>query len=245
MRKMLALTLVWAGVFAPAPGLRADDRTDALAIVDAAIKAHGGADALAKAQNFTRTGLGTYSGFGDKDLPFTDEMIVSLPDRSRLVIDLDKKVKIVSVLNGDKAWESQGGPPEAVTAQRVREMSEEVYVMWLTTLTPLKKDGVVLKPLPEKKVDTKPAVGVAVAAKGRPDVKMYFDKESHLLVKVERDALLAGQKLDKEYLYGDYKDVDGARLPGKLAEVVNGKKFIELKAAYKLGKPDDSAFNKP
>src|SRR5258707_7142976 len=98
MRKILGLTLVFAGLLAPAPHMRADDRADALAVVDAAIKAHGGADALAKAQNFTRTGTGSMTAFDDKGVPFTDELVASLPGRTRLAIDLDKKAKIVAVL---------------------------------------------------------------------------------------------------------------------------------------------------
>jgi hypothetical protein len=246
MRKILSLTLVVAGLLALTPHLRADDRADALAVIEDAIKAHGGADALAKAQSFTRTGVGTVSGFGDKEMPMTDELTVSLPDRSRVAIEIDKKVKLVAVLNGDKGWESNGGPGTAATAARVQEMAEEMYVLWLTTLTPLKKNDYLLKVLPEKKVGDKPAVGVGAAAKGRPDVKLYFDKESHLLVKVEREAIQGGQKLDKEYLFGDYKDVDGVQLPRRLTEIINGKKLVEIKTAvYKLHKPDDAAFAKP
>jgi hypothetical protein len=99
--------------------------------------------------------------------------------------------------------------------------------------------------VPEIKVDNKLALGVSVTAKNRPDVKLYFDKESHLLVKIEREAVQGGQKLNKEYLFGEHKEVEGVKLPTKLVEIVNGKKLAELKAEYKLKKPDDAVFNKP
>jgi hypothetical protein len=245
MRILLGLTLAFAGLIASAPLVQADDRADALAIVDDAIKAHGGADALAKAQNFTRKGTGSVLMFGPPGLPFTDELTVSLPDRSRLAIDIDKKARTLVVLNGDKGWESNGGPASDVGAVRLKELTEEAYVIWLTTLTPLKKDDVTLKPLLPTKIDDKPVVGVSVSAKGRPDVRMYFNKDSHLLVKIAREALQGGVKVDKDYLFGDYKDVDGAKLPGKLTEVINGKKFSEVTASYKLHKPDDATFGKP
>jgi hypothetical protein len=245
MRILLAPALVFAGLLIPPTLLRADDRADALAIVDDAIKAHGGADVLAKAQGFTRKGTGSLLPFGPPGLPFTDELTVSLPDRSRHAVEIDKKSRIVLVLNGDKGWRSEGGPADELGGVRLKEVADEVYVLWLTTLTPLKKDDVTLKPLPPTKVDDKPAVGVSVSAKGRPDVKVYFNKDSHLLVKIEREALQGGQKVDKEYLYGDYKDVDGVKLPGKLTENVNGKKLTDITASYKLHKPDDATFGKP
>jgi hypothetical protein len=245
MRMMLGVLLVSAGLLAPATRLRADDRADALAVVDEAIKAHGGPDALAKAQSYTRTGSGTVSLF-DKEIAITSEQTVSLPNRQRFAIEIDKKTRIVAVLNGDKGWESVGGPATEMAAARVKELAEEAYVLWLTTLTPLKKGDITLKPLPEKKVNTKPAVGLGVAGKGRPDVRLYFDKESHLLVKAEREAVEGGVKVDKEYFFGDYKEVDGVKLPTKLTEAVNGKKFSEITlVVYKLHKPDDAAFGKP
>jgi hypothetical protein len=245
MRILLGLTLVFAGLIASAPLVQADDRADALAIVDDAIKAHGGADALAKAQGYTRKGTGNVKPF-DKEMPLTEELTVSLPDRMRLSSEIDKTARIVIVLNGDKAWQSAGGPASEIGALRLKEVTDEASVLWLAMLTPLKKDSFTLKPLLEKKVNDKPAVGISVSAKGRPDVRMYFDKNSHLLVKIEREAQQGGVKVDKEYLYDDYKDVDGAKLPGKLTELINGKKFSEVTAAsYKLHKPDDATFGKP
>jgi hypothetical protein len=53
-------------------------------------------------------------------------------------------------------------------------------------------------------------------------------------------------KVDKEYLYADYKDVDGVKLPGKQTDYLNGKKFSEITVtSYKLYKPDDATFGKP
>jgi hypothetical protein len=224
--------------------LRADDRADANAVLDEAIKAHGGADALTKAQNYTRTGKGTAG-----EAKVTSEQSVSLPDRSRLAVDLEiggNKIHVVAVLNGDKGWESSGGPATEMTATRVREMNEEGYVLWAATLVPLKKDSVNVKVLPESKVDGKAVIGLAASSKGRPDLRLYIDKDSHLLVKIERETVVGGARVDKEYLFGDYKDVDGVKLPGKMTELINGRKMTEISSQqYKLQKPDDSAFGKP
>ena len=78
-------------------------------------------------------------------------------------------------------------------------------------------------------------------------MKLYFDKGTHLLVKVERVSEEAGVKLDKEYLLSDPKEFDGVKLPTRLVETLGGKKASESTfTSYKFpSKPDDAAFAKP
>src|SRR5262249_16879214 len=84
MRTILAVSAILALIVAP---LRGDDQSDALAIIEKAIKAHGGADALTKAQLAIRTGTGTMSLFG-KDVVFKDEVVWKLPEHVRLTLDV-------------------------------------------------------------------------------------------------------------------------------------------------------------
>jgi hypothetical protein len=126
-------------------------------------------------------------------------------------------------------------------------LQEEVYVEWLTTLVPLKKDTFTLGPLEDRMVDDKPAAGVKVESKGHGEVKMYFDKASGLLVKLERQSTEAGFPVKKEYLFSAHKEFDGVKLPSKRTELLNGKKFVDLTSlSYKFpGKPDDTVFGRP
>src|SRR5262249_31340150 len=56
----------------------------------------------------------------------------------------------------------------------------------VTTLVPLLEDpGFTLTALGEAKVEGRAALGVKVAFKGRPDLSLYFDQESGLLVKYD------------------------------------------------------------
>src|SRR5581483_810489 len=82
MRTIAALTLAALVVSA---SVRADDRTMAQAVIDQAIKAHGGADALARSANSTRSGKGVLTVEG-KDLPITTEVVLSLPDKERVAV---------------------------------------------------------------------------------------------------------------------------------------------------------------
>jgi hypothetical protein len=238
----------WTGVFLLGAATRvlAGDREDALALIDQAIKAHGGDEALVKAQNASRSGVGVLYQ-GGKETPFTDEVTWSLPDQLRVAIDVDKRLKLVFVVNGEKGWQGGGGPTADMGELRLKELHEEMYVQWLTALTPLKKDGFELTPLAEVKVGDRPAVGVKAVRTGHADVKLWFDKESHLLVRMQRRAEEAGIKIDKELQFSDYKEFDGVKLPTKQVETIEGKKFSELtSASYKLLKKiDEGTFAKP
>ena len=98
MRKILAAALAFGCVFGAA---HAGERDDALAIIDQAIQAQGGADALAKARTAVRSGEGALYVGGDKQ-SFTDEMALDLPDRWRDSIEIEKKLRVNIAISGDK-----------------------------------------------------------------------------------------------------------------------------------------------
>ncbi len=245
MRTTLAALLAWGCVFG-ATAARAGDRDDALAVIDQAIQAQGGASTLAKLPTAVRRGEGVLYQ-GDEKQPFTDEMTLDLPDRWRIALEINKQVRFSIAVTGDKGWEALGGKVEDVGPERLKELREAMYVLWLETLLPLRKDGFDLAPLPEAKVDGQPAVGVQASSKDHPDVKLYFDKTTHLPVKVEWSAREAGLPHAKEVLLGDYKEFDGVKMPTHLIEMTDGKKVSELtSASYKFpSKADDAAFTKP
>jgi len=228
----------------------ADDRDKALAVIDRAVQAHGGESALTKAQLMTRSATGEMTLF-DKAVPFKDEMAAQLPDRLRSFVDVgegEQKVLVLLVINGDKGWQSAGGAVMELTKERLGELREEAYIMWLSTLAPLKKDtSFNLMSAPDVKINGQPAAGVKVSQKGHTDATLYFDKETGLLVKIARRAQEAGLMVDKEYLFSGHKEFEGAKLPTKQVEMINGKKFTEVTSfTYKiLRRVDESMFTKP
>jgi hypothetical protein len=238
----LALVLV--------PVARAADRDAALAVINKAIKAHGGEDALAKTRLATRTSQGRMTIAKD-ELPFTDSITVGLPDRFKHSLDGgkgDNKFKLALVLNGNTGWQSTGGMVTELSHVRLAELREEAYRLWIMTLVPLKKEtGFSLETLPDIKVNGDAAAGIKVSMRGHGDTKMYFSKKTGLLVKVERKISQRGLKVDKEYLLSDYKEFDGVKLPTKLVEMTNNRKSMEVSVkSYKFPKQiDDSEFGKP
>ena len=118
----LVLTLATTG---PA---RAGEREDALAVIEQAVKAHGGEDALTRAQTAVRTSTGAIASPTGKDLPFKDEMSWKLPDRFRLSLEVGaEKTRLVTVVTSDKGWQMTGGQVAELSAERLGELREESF----------------------------------------------------------------------------------------------------------------------
>jgi hypothetical protein len=197
-----------------------------------------------------RRATGTMSFFG-QEIPFSDELTLQLPDKSRLVVEggpEGQKTKFTIVSRGDRAWQSTGGTVMDVTKDRLQEIQEELYVLWVSTLVPLKTEkGFSFIALADGKVGDRDTTSVLVSRQGRVDLKLSFDKPTGLLLKIERKAKQAGITIDKEYLYSGYRLVDGVELPSKYTERASGKKVVDVTSiTYQfLSRADSSMFEKP
>jgi hypothetical protein len=250
MRSVLTLLLANSCLLASCTAVGAGDALTAKAVIDAAIKAHGGPELLARTALMRRQAKGTMS-FSGQEVPFTDELVLQLPQRWRWTLEVGnagQKARLLFVVNGDKGWQAGGGNVIELGKEKVEELREESYVLWLSTLLPLIQDnGFSLAALPDAEVDGRAAACVLVARRGRPDLKLYFDKQSGLLVKIGRRAKMAGLTVDKEYLYSGHRSFEGVRLPTKYAESANGKKFVEVAdISYQfLHSVDERTFARP
>lgn len=239
------MAIVAAACLAAPAASRAGDRDKALAVIEKAIKAHGGADALNKAQMRSRTGQGVVSLGGE--IRLTTDETVRLPDCCRVVLNPQSN-RVILVLNGDKGWTQAGGATQEMPKSALKEKQEELYVWWLMNLTPLLKDEFQLKPLADAKVNGRDASIVRVSRKNYPDVRLFFDKDSGLLVKMARRGTESGVPVAKEYLYSDHKEFDGVEMPTKEVIILNGTaKLSEVKFDnYKvLSRVEDKLFEKP
>jgi hypothetical protein len=229
---------------------RPDDARQAQAVVDRAIRAHGGLERLAKTQLMIRKATGVMSLFG-QDVPFSDELILQLPQRWRLTLEAGpagQKAQFLLIVNDKQAWQSDGSAVAEVAKERLGELREEAYLLWLTTLVPLKKEsGFTLATSAGAKVHDQEASVIKVARQGHAEIKLYFDKQTGLLIKAEHQTRDAGLEVTKEYVYSGHKEVEGVQLPTKSVELTNGKKLTELSTiTYKFpAKVEESIFAKP
>jgi outer membrane lipoprotein-sorting protein len=245
----LAVALVAAGTAA------ADDK--AVSVVKKAIDAHGGADNLNKYKAGKFKMAGELSVLG-MDLEFTGSLAYSLPDRYRLQMNLEimgQKMEIEQVVKGETAKSmitvagmkipAPGGDAEKEelkTAAAIQEAEQ------LTPLLDAKKFEI--KAADDADVNGKKAAVIVVQPKAvKKEIKLYFDKESGLLVKTAHKGMGPGEdgqpkEVDEESYGADYKKVKGVQVPTKLTVNHDGKKFMVVKISdYELvDKIDDKEF---
>jgi hypothetical protein len=229
-----------------------EEAAKARTIINKAIQAQGGEANLAK-QKIVRQ-KGTYRRFtdGKQGTPlFSWEQITQLPDRSKSVQkgEIDgQKVSMTIVLKGDQAWMNVNGQVEDLDKQMIASMKEDLYAGEVSLLLPLKQKEYQLSVLAEEKVNGHSAAGVKVVSKGRPDVSLYFDKESGLLVKCVRQVPDGtGGQVTQEEFFSEYKETDKVKLPRKLMTFADGKKIAEgtIDEVQFLQKIEEKEFDKP
>ena len=131
----------------------------------------------------------------------------------------------------------------------VAEIKESRYVDRIAKLGFLKDAGLELSTLPDTKIADKPAAGVLVKSPGHKDVKLYFDKVSSLLTKIEHAAidLLSGREVLEELVLSDYQDHDGLKYAMHSTMYRDGKKIMDGKVTLVefVDKLDEKVFARP
>jgi hypothetical protein len=241
----IALTLFFSNHAA------ADGQADARAILDKAIEAHGGEAALSKVVALRGKFKGSaYQGV--EKSPLNCEWTFQDVDKMRSVMFDDKgNPDMIEVVNGKEGWIKEGDKEtETMSEAQVKSRLEIPYVNWITCLWPLKGKEFQLSPLPEKTVADRKAIGILVHHEKHDDVKLYFDRETHLLVSYERrfDNVDAGTVVDEHTIYSDYRTVKGTKQPFKMETYWGGVMSSEgtFKSCELSDKPlDEKLFAKP
>ena len=231
--------------------LRADDADNAKAIIEKAIKAAGSEEKFTKLKAATMKFKGIIHQ-PDMNISFTGEIVSQGADQTRVVIQADvngQAFTITEVLNRDKGWKKEQDAAKEMSADELKEAQNGANENWVASLVPLKDKAYTLAALGEIKVDDRPALGVRVSSKGRRDVNLYFDQESHLLVKSEMRVKdeTTEMEVNQETFYGDYKEVAGIKEAMKFVIKRDGKPFLnaEVEEIRREQKVEDSLFAKP
>jgi hypothetical protein len=217
---------------------RGDDAADARALVDKAIKAHGGAANVAKFKGAAVTFSGTFHGMGMK-VPMTGTISTYGVDRLKADVEVEaggQKFRVINVLAGDKGW-AKLGPTDTkdMSKDELAQGREEQHAGWVASLTPLVggAKGYTLATAGEMLVNEKAALGVKVSAKGRRDVTLYFDKTTGLLVRHDQTVNDegSGREVTQETYPSDYKDVQGTKQSQKFIVKRDSKLYLEGEAS--------------
>jgi hypothetical protein len=252
MRSAVSAIFVACLAFSVGSEVRADDTSNAKALIEKAIKATGSLDKLVSTKGIVVKSKGKVN-FQGTDLEITADVYVQPPDKQRTQSAADvngMKFERIQILNGNKGWVTQQGNTEEMKEAEVEAVKEDLYVARLVTLVPLVKDSAFqLTALGEMKDGDHTLEGVKVSHKGHPDVSMYFDKATGLLARLQRKAkdVQSGSDVDQENSYSDFKEFDGVKRPTKLVVKRDGQPYLDLQITdYKVqDKLEDSLFEKP
>jgi hypothetical protein len=206
-----------------------DAQKEALAILDKAIKAQGGAEML------TKYPAGTFKTKGKLEildgLDITQEVVYQMPGKFREEMSFQANgmpFKSIVVFNGTKGALQVNGQ-EMKLDKLDDALREASYMFDAFRLVPLRDKAYELTAVGETQVNGKPAIGIRASHKGRPDLTIYFDKETYLPVKVQHRTLdiQSGMEIDQERIITEYQKVDGVPVPKRLVVNRDGKKFLE------------------
>jgi outer membrane lipoprotein-sorting protein len=243
--KFVAVGILLAGSsWAPA-------QDDAKAILDKAVKAHGGLDKLAKVKAQQSKAKGSVESPVGL-IEFTQESWFQHPDKFKEVSHatvMGQQIDATTVYNGKEGWINVMGQTMALEGPLLEAAKDGIDTIGLARLAFLGGKDYELTALGESKVNDRPVLGVKISRKGHKDVNLYFDKETNLLAKLEHRVKdpMGGAEVGEERIIVDYQDVDGMKVAMKATINRDGKKFMDIEVTdiKFTDKLDDGTFEKP
>lgn len=246
MRVALFPTVLTLLLAAPLPAQETPRTT-----LERAIVAHGGRDKLSRPRA-DRVQLRGTLHVGAAAVPFTNELTVQLPGQYKSIVTFregTRERRIVHLLDADKVTILIDGQPQPVGGSHLAQLRQTLQLEQAMRLVPLLDDNAfVLQSLGEKQYNDRVFIGIRVTGRGQRDLLLYFDRASGLLVKsVNHLDGPGGKDLVQEAYYGDYREIDGHRRPGKVIVFRDGKKVmaVDLVEARHVERIDPAEFTRP
>lgn len=204
---------------------------DAGAIVDRAIKALGGEEALKKAGTATWKTKGVLTINGNEN-DFTTETTADGLERHKTSFEGNfngNDFRVDSVRDGDKGWRKFGDQVMEMDADAIANEKRTTYLQIVpSTLVALKGKDFKTEAADEESVGGKPAAVVQVTGPDGKDFTLWFDKESGLPVKLVADVVgFMGEPYTQEVAFADYKDFGGIKRATKVEIKRDGEPLLK------------------
>ncbi|MBS1875228.1 MAG: insulinase family protein [Acidobacteria bacterium] len=189
------------------PAATAETKAKAMAMVEAAVKAMGGAEALRAVKDLTSTSTVTLkSPQGEIKAESTEEILY--PDKLRATMKLPFG-EMQQVFDGKGFWLKQG--------PMVREMPPNLVPEAVRSILAAGAIGV-LRDAIDGKAEVQAAANDGVLWKeGASSMTLYFDPATHLVSKMVYKSMGMGAPIEVEQTVTDYRAVGGLQLPFKEA----------------------------
>jgi photosynthetic reaction center cytochrome c subunit len=223
---------------AVAPNLPANLPTVAQ-LLDNYIGALGGSAAIEKITTRLEKGTTTFHGQAQ-----TVEILTQAPDKQSIVRHMSGTESIVTTFDGQSGWSvAPGRPPREmhdadITAARID--ADLQFPLHIQKIFPELRQE-----YPEKIAD-RDAYLLLALREGQPPVKLYFDEQSGLLVRMVRYAETPLGRNPTQIDYADYRDVDGVQIPFRITTSQPGNtSTIQLETVHQNAPIDPALFTKP
>lgn len=201
-----------------------------LSVLNKAIEAHGGFAKLSthRADRVKMKGTVQFAGV---DAKFTGETTVQLPDQMKTVQEITVKGKsfsVTQVIDKDKVLVNLNGQPQKAEEPVAVQIKETMRLAKIIRLVPLLtgKDFEV-SDLGLIKAGELSLHGVKVKENSKPDILLFFDRQTGLLVKTEQIREFESKKVVQEDYFSDFRDLGGFKRPVKIQSFRNGKKILD------------------
>jgi hypothetical protein len=186
---------------------------------------------------------GTLTGFGPQPLPV--EVYSKAPDKRIAIVHLPNGGEMITAFDGRSGWlGSAGQPPHEMSPAENDGARLDAQVFLGADLKQVFPHMRVVRP---EEVDGKEAnVVLAFYQQGKPPVRLYFDKDSGLLVRMVRVQETALGNLPTEVDFADYRTEGGVKMPSRWSVArPNGRFTIQIADVQQNVPIADSKFEKP
>ncbi len=208
-------------------------------LIDNYVRALGGSAAIEKITTRVEKGSATFHG-----QPQSVEIFTQSPDKLSVVRHMSDGGSFVTTLDGQEGWSSAPGRP----AHEMHEADVAAAHMDADLQFPLHIQQLFpeLRPeYPEKIADRDAYLILAIRA-GQPPVRLYFDEQSGLLVRMIRYAETPLGRNPTQIDYADYRDVDGVQVPFRVTTSQPGNtSSIQFDSVQQNVPIDPAKFAKP
>ena len=213
-------------------------------ILDKYIQAVGGAQALARLTSFAAKG--TYQGF-DTDLEALPlEVFAKAPNQRSAIVHMHAGDSITT-FDGSAGWVASPDKPVPLITLAGEDLDGVKLDAVLSFPTGIKQALTGWRAgFPAATINERAVLIVQGTAAGGSRVKLFFDKESGVLVRVLRYTDTAVGIIPAQTDYSDYRDVAGVKMPFKwIATWTDGQSTIELSEIRPNVAIDAAKFAKP
>jgi len=207
-------------------------------VLDKYVQAVGGADALQKITTRVEKGSVTFMGH-----TMPAEVYAKAPDKRVAIMQMPQGASYTAY-DGHVGWlANMGRPAREVTGAELDAMKLDADFYFATDA---KQTFQQVRPGRPDKVGDKEAYVLLGITPGQPPVRLYFDKDSGLLLRQLRFVETPLGRNPTRIDYADYRDADGVKIPYQWTVARPGGRFtIQIDQVQSNVPIDDSKFAQP